>query len=429
VLYTIAVSNAGNQDAAALSLVDTIPAGSHYAPPPASPAGWTCVSTTCTMNLGELAAGATATRTIAFLLDNPQPQGLPALVNQACVSDGSRNACASTSDPVAGSTTPALSLRKIYDGPTLLPGALLSFHLVVSNSGNADANGVRLRETVPTGAAFAPGSSDPAWTCSGPSPSCILPLAPLGPGQSRDVLFAIRAANPLPSGVTQIANVACLEDAAGSPIGCDQVSTPNPVQVIATLRDSLTKDLNHNAALNAGDVVRYTLVVRNPTAATATNLEIATSVDPHLSVIATSLTTTAGTIAAGAPPTVRLASLAPGASVTITFDATAAQLAGIHDVASQARVTGTNFAETPSDDPDTPEALDPTRTPVANDPVTPAPIPPSARLASPSSSHHSSAPPSSTCAAGTPPKPTHPGAHETRAPPGSHPRATRDLNS
>ncbi len=383
VVYTLTISNTGNQNAANVAATDAIPAGTTFAA--ASSPGWTCSPTSrapssCSLAVGALTAGASITKAISFLLDSPLPSGQAALQNQACVSDGSRRACASTSDPILPSGQPVLSIRKTYTGGPLRPGALLAFHLLVTNSGNASANGVRLQETVPAGVVFSAADSDPAWACAGTGPgsACSLPIATLAAGVTREFVFAVRAPNPLPPNVRQVANSACLLDSGGSSLSCDSTSTPLNVVVYLSLDDALLVDNNHDGFLSHGDTLRYTLVVKNTTDQAALAVTLTTRLDPHVALLVGSVVTNAGSVFSGnhvgdTVPTILLPTLAPGASVSITFDVLAQDLAGLREISSQATASGSNLEDQLSDDPGTPEAADPTRTPLTG--VAPTSIP------------------------------------------------------
>jgi uncharacterized repeat protein (TIGR01451 family) len=383
VLYTVTVQNSGNQNDGPSTVTDTIPVGTTWIPG-GSP-GWACSPTaqapsTCSTTLNGLAAGAVSTLQITFQIDAVTPTGQKTLVNQACASDGTRNACATTSDALTPSGSPALVLTKTYTGPPLRPGVTLPFTLTLANTGSAAANAVRLRETVPAGVTFEAGASAPAWSCDGTAEgsTCTYDVAPLAAGASVSVVFALRAPNPLPPDLRQVANAACVTDAAGSSLACDQTSTPLEVAVSATLADSLVVDTNQDSYLSAGDTLRYTLVVTNPSAQAASDLVITTQIDPHVLLITGSVTTSAGQISTGnstgdTVPTVLLPSLAPGDSVTITFDVLAKDLSGLQAISSQSRISASNLEDTLSDDPETPAPNDPTLTPVLGPPIASVP--------------------------------------------------------
>lgn len=381
VVYTLTLVNSGNQNAANVTVTDAVPAGASFA----GGGGWTCTPSprspsSCALAVGNLAAGEHITRQISFVLDSPLPAGQTSLENQACVSDGSRRACASTSDPITPSGQPVLEIRKTYSGGPLRPGALLAFHLRVTNSGTASAHDLRIQETVPVGVTFSAADSDPAWACAGTSPgsACSLPIATLAAGASREILFAVRAPNPLPPTLRQVANSACVIDSGGSSVDCDSTSTPLDVAVYVSLDDALLDDRNHDGFLSKGDTLRYTLVVKNTSGQDATALTILTHIDPHAQLLTGSVVASAGSVFSGnhtgdTVPTVLLPTLAPGASVSITFDVLAGNLTGLREISSQATASGSNLADQISDDPETPEPADPTRTPLSG--VVPASIP------------------------------------------------------
>jgi uncharacterized repeat protein (TIGR01451 family) len=282
--------------------------------------------------------------------------------------------CDTVTTPTLGH--PVLTLEKSYGGGPAAAGALLSFLLTAANGGDQDAAGVTVTETVPAHTTFAAGASSPGWSCvpaSGAAGAgCTLAVGGLAAGGSAVATFAVRADSPLPAGVEQIGNVACAA-ATGLAPACGQATTPPPATtpvVVGELRDSFVKDLLGTALAIAGDDLAYTLTITNGGAAAALDLVVAVPLDPHLTLDAGSVTSTAGMIAAGnAPgdtvPVVRVASLAAGASFTVYCTATVGALPpGLQFISTQATLTGDNFSPTVSDDPDTPEPLDPTTTPV-----------------------------------------------------------------
>jgi len=154
---------------------------------------------------------------------------------------------------------------------------------------------------------------------------------------------------------------------------CGETSTPLPVALTATLDDVLTGDANNNSALDNGDEITYTLVIRNPSSAAAQGLKITTGLDSRLGLVVGSVVTDRGTVTAGNGPgnttmEVDVPSLGPGETVTIAFRALAVDLRGPGDpgfVSTQSLTSGVNFDSVPSDDPETPDVTgDPTRTPL-----------------------------------------------------------------
>jgi uncharacterized repeat protein (TIGR01451 family) len=402
-VYGIAVQNTGNEGAFQVVAGETVPAHTTFAAAASSP-GWSCVPASgaagaaCSLALGSLAAGATANALFAVAVDRPLAAGVTAVANTACArilpfpieaggkgarrgarpprtaADGRDPSCDTVTTPTTGH--PVLTLEKSFGGGPAAAGALLSFVLTAANGGDQDAGGVALTETVPAHATFAAAASSPGWSCvpaSGAAGAgCTLAVGGLAAGGTAAATFAVRADSPLPAGVEQIGNVACVA-ATGLAPACGQATTPPPVTtpaVAGELRYSFVKDLLGTGLAIGGDDLAYSLTVSNPGAAAALELVVALPLDPHLTLDAGSVTSTAGMIAAGnaagdTVPVVRVASLAAGASFTITCTATVGALPpGLLAVSTQAMLTGDNFSPTVSDDPTTPAPLDPTTTPV-----------------------------------------------------------------
>ncbi|HEX3553318.1 MAG TPA: hypothetical protein VIA62_08815 [Thermoanaerobaculia bacterium] len=371
VTYSIAVSNTGDQDATAVTLTELVPPATSF-DAANSDAAWSCNTASCTLVLSSLAAGTTSTRNFSLRVANPLPAGLTQIANTVCGADvPSRNVCSTVTDPPGGS--PQLTLRKTYSGPPLKAGASLSFTIAITNTGTQDAKLVHLSETIPAHTTFDAAHSDASWSCVSPAAGqpCGLTLATLAAGATSSVTFAVKADSPLPPKVLQIANSACAM--VGTATTCDHTSTPLPVTLTATLDDALTQDANNNSFLDNGDVITYTLALKNPTDQAAQGLKVTTALDGRLGLIVGSVTADKGTITSGngagdTTLAVTVPTLGPGETMTVVYQALAVDLAGAGDpasVATQNFIAGDNFDTVPSDDPATPDVVgDPTLTPL-----------------------------------------------------------------
>ncbi len=368
ITYSLKVSNTGNQHAGAVVVTDELPPWA--SPDPASPGPWKCSQNRqCSTTLPSLPAGTSTTLRLTLKVASPLPANALTLVNRACASDSpSRTVCDSVETPLGGSSE--LLLTKTYQGPPLRPGIDLPFVLNLSNAGDRDASEVLLREILPNGTRFQPQGSDPRWRCDPGTRVCELSLD-LPAGGSAAVSFVLHSDSPLPAGLRQVTNTACAVTADGNVAACDDASTPLPTAVELTLQDEIVQDLNGNGSLEDGERLRYILVVRNTSEDIAHELHVTADLDGHLTLVAGSVSTSGGSVLTGnAPsdetPSVWIPQLAPGASVTVTFETIAGQVLAAHlsEVVSSAQVTGMDIETEPSDDPDTPEDDDPTRTPV-----------------------------------------------------------------
>jgi uncharacterized repeat protein (TIGR01451 family) len=398
-VFDLAVQNTGNEGAGAVTASETVPAHTTFAAAQSSP-GWTCTpaagtaGATCTRPIGTLLAGDTAHCLFAVTVDRPLAAGVTSIANTACFQIGASleatapaaaapaaaapAACDTATTPALGH--PLLDLAKAYSGPAAAAGALLSFQLTAANRGDQDAGAVSLTETVPAHTTFVAGASSPGWLCSpgaAAGAACTLALGALAAGGTAAATFAVRADSPLPPAVTQIGNAACAA-AAGQAPACGQAATPPPAAapaLAAELQDSFARNAAGNGLAAAGDVIAYALTVSNPGAAAVLGLAVVTPLDPHLTLDVGSVAATAGTITAGnaagdTAPAVQLPALAAGASFTVSWTATVGALpAGLTLLSTQSSLTAGNLPPTVSDDPDTPEPLDPTTTPVGAPPV------------------------------------------------------------
>jgi len=375
--YTLSARNDGDQDAAGVVLTEVVPAATTFVPAQSSP-GWTCVpaagsaGAACTLTVGPLGAGSGISRAFAVQGDLPWPAGLVELLNTACVRlapAAPPSVCAMVTTPLAGG--PVLSLAKTYSGAPLSAGLLMVFHLTARNTGDQDARGVTLSETVPTGSTFTSAASSPGWTCTGTTAgsTCSFPLGALAAGDSHAVDFAVTALTPLPAGVVQIANVACAKDDAGR-TACGDATTPLSRRLAATLVDALVHDSNSDGLAENSDVIEYTLTITNVGTGDVRGVVARPRWDSFLSLVPGTVSTQQGSVVAGngvsdTAVEVDLGLLPAGASAVVRYRLLVSRVTrNVRQVESQTDLLAADADATVSDDPDTPEPLDPTATPV-----------------------------------------------------------------
>ncbi len=276
-IYTLDVQNRGNATATSASINESLPPHTTFDAASSSP-GWACSGSSCFLGLSDLQPGASLARTFAVRVVNPVPAGATTIPNTACVANTTGDAsaindCSSTSTPLGGA--PNLRVVKTLASGSGSPGALLTFTLTATNSGDRDAAGVVLTERVPEHTTFSPAQSSPGWSCS-PSAAagstCTLSLGTLqGAGGSASRSFAVTVANPLPVGVTQISNTVCLD-----PSTCDTLTIPtNGAPSL-----SLVKTVASGQAA-PGDLLVYRLQVANTGNQAAASVTITESLPPY----------------------------------------------------------------------------------------------------------------------------------------------------
>jgi len=270
-LYELLVSNVGTRAAVGVRLEETVPQLTSFLPASSS-AGWTCTpdnsaGSSCTLAVGTVAAGGSATFSFAVQVAATLPPNPPPIENSACVdtpSDGdpSGNDCSGTSTPPGGHSDVRLS-KSVASG-SATPGSVLVYALVVSNVGTRDAAGVSLEETVPQLTSFLPASSSPGWTCTPGNTagsSCTLAVGTVAAGGSATFTFAVEVAATFPPNPPPIENSACVDTTSdGDPSGNDCSGTSTPPGGNSDLR--LVKTLASGQVVPNGVLV-FTLTIHN----------------------------------------------------------------------------------------------------------------------------------------------------------------------
>ncbi len=265
ITYTIIVSNPGQSHVVGAVVSDVIPSD-------IGAVSWTCSASSgsaCTTSgFGDIAdtvtllAGGRLTYTVTGTLS----PGAPAtLVNTATVTVSPGITDVAPADNTAVDINIPLSrvnLRLSKSGipATAAPGGAITYTIVVSNSGEIEATGSVVSDTLPENTSFVPGSitlDPPGAGMPGTAPPILASGLTIPAGQEVTVTFVVTVATPLMSGtvITNTASVTCTQ-------------RPVPVQgtvtntVIGTPRVSIAKDGPANATV--GSTAVFTFTVSNP---------------------------------------------------------------------------------------------------------------------------------------------------------------------
>ncbi len=243
--YRAVVRNTGNTAATGVSLAVPVPA--HTAPVAGSAA--TTAGTVqldaaggLRADLGELAAGQSATVTFRAQIDSPVPAGTREISAQGTVTSAELPAVL-TDDPAVGgaadptvtpiTAAPSLSASKTAvlvtdaDGDgTVSPGDTLLYRIQVANGGNTSATGVTVADPLPAGLVLESGSIQASQgTVTSESP-VQASLGEIAAGASATVTFRARVATPFPPSQAAVSNQASVSSAELPAIVTDDPSTP-----------------------------------------------------------------------------------------------------------------------------------------------------------------------------------------------------------
>ena len=190
--YTLTYRNVGNQDATGVTITETVPANATFNWALRRRAGLARMAQqpapTCTVSVGNLAAGASGSVTFAVNVVTPFPAGVTEINNTASIADdGANGADPTPANNSATDNTPVdaysdLSITKTDGGATTTPGGVVTYTLTYQNTGDQNASGVVITETVPANTTFNATASAPPC---GPAPMALPPAQPASPPSAR----------------------------------------------------------------------------------------------------------------------------------------------------------------------------------------------------------------------------------------------------
>jgi RHS repeat-associated protein/uncharacterized repeat protein (TIGR01451 family) len=374
--YDVSVANRGSVSALAVAVADELE-GDPLALSPPLPA--------------EILAGHIEAASASY----PVPAGDPGgdLTNrvEATWSDAAGNAYGPSGAGVTTTvaTPPALSASladSVFvdaDGNGLTsPGDTLQYEAVLANSGGTGLAGVVFALEVDSASALVPGSaSTSSGTVTGgndPGDTAVtVDVGALAGGTSASIFFRATIADPFPDTARSLSVQALVASDELADVLSDDPSLPGvadptvtyvvvPVPFLtATLGAALVVDLNGDGHPGPGDTLRYTAELVDEGGATATGVELTLPPDPETTLVAGSVTTTAGTVVEGQDPgddmvRVDLGSLAPGDGAVVTFEAVIDVFVSSASVSVQGWATSDELAPVSTDDPATAAEADPT---------------------------------------------------------------------
>lgn len=275
------------------------------------------------------------------------------------------------------------------DGRTLVaPGEVLTYTIAFENRSLTTrpvpgaAFDVTLRDTLPANTSLrgcrliTPGL---AGGCRLDGNSVLFTLdEPVVAGASGQVEVSV-GVNPDASG--SVANRVALDyaDTLGNPYptayaeDIDQIPTAPLPALVAEKTARITGDRNQDGKAGPGDLIAYTIMVRNAGPGEALAVQIEDTPDPNTHLVPGSVQITPpGAVLSGNEPgatgvTALIGRLAAGAEAVLTFtvQVNAVVPPDVARIANQGTIRGTNFPPKRTDDPSTPPPDDPTDVPYA----------------------------------------------------------------
>lgn len=317
--YTITLQNSGNVDANNIVITDAVPAGATFVP--GSVIGATGIPPVLTL-VNPIVAGGSTTVSFQVQIGNTVPVQNPipnaaSTVYTFTVDPRNPNGGSGgdTSNMVNTQVNSAsVSTIKSVDKAYADINGVLTYTLILHNTGNTSANNVVITDVIPQGTTFIAGSVVGAL---GTPPTLIL-ANPIAGGGSSTVTFQVQVGNviPNPNPIPNFADVAFTytinpeNPNAGSGGGTSNIVTTQINHADITP----VKEVD-NAYAKPGDILTYMVTIQNQGNVTANNVVLTDAVPAGTSFVPGSVT---GAI--GVPPTLTVVNpIAAGGAATVTF--------------------------------------------------------------------------------------------------------------
>lgn len=294
-----------------------------------------------------------------------------------------------------GTATQSPQLRAILraslveDTPPLgaSPGDTIEYSATITNTGPVAATGVVFRFTPDPNTTLVANSVTATAGTPLVNSQIRVDLGALAPNVSAMIQWRVRIKNPLPPGTVSIRaqGLVSSNERPDEPTDDPTTLTPyDPTELLVSTTPllrayktySIFTDLDEDGQPSPGDILKYTITVTNVGRENAGSVIVSDQLDPNVTLVIGSVTTTQGAVLVGNAENdrfvqVNLGTLAGNSeSATITFrvGVNAPLPGGVVAVANRALVSSDNTPSFVSDDPTTLAVEDPTVTVVTRRP-------------------------------------------------------------
>src|SRR5207247_278360 len=284
ITYTLSYSNTGNANASGVVITDTVPGNTSFV---SATGGGSVSAGVVTWTIGALNAGASGSVQMVVQVASP-------LANGTVITNATFSVDSNETTPVAGvaitttvTSSPVLTISKT-DAPDPVPaGNNITYTISFSNSGNANATGVVITDTVPANTSFV------SATAGGTLAAGVVTwnVGALAAGGSGTVQLVVSINTPIANNTT-ITN-------ATYAIDCNETAPTSGAAITTTVlsdpRFNLTK-VDAPDPVGAGSNITYTIGYQNVGTNNATGVVIADALPANTTFVSA---TAGGTPAGG----------------------------------------------------------------------------------------------------------------------------------
>ncbi len=344
--YTLSYANNGTAMASDVVILDALPARTTLV---STSTGGQLVGGDVQFDLGALTAGESGVVTLVVRLDEVFPNGETVVTNRAQIDSVETTATPSNEVQTTVRAAPELVITKEVDLAVASPGDALTYTLVYSNAGDADADAGVLTDALPPRTSFV-SASDGGAASSG---IVTWDVGTVAAGASTSVTLTVALDGAFPNGATVVANGASF-DADGAAVAVSNIAETvvNAAPALAIIKTVDT------ATARPGQTLTYTISYANDGDAPAASVTI----DDELPARVSFVSATGGATESGGTLSWSLGDLDAGASGTLEV------VVRLDDVFPSGSTTISNVAEVSALDATT-VTSDPAVTEVAAEPI------------------------------------------------------------
>jgi uncharacterized repeat protein (TIGR01451 family) len=255
VVYTLTITNNGDQDATGVVVADTLPTSTSFV---SASDGGTESGGVVTWNIGALAAGASVQRTVTIQVDATIPAGVEGITNTASAADDGTGGEDQNPGDNTGTDTntvyavPDLAVGKDDGLTSVTSGQTLTYTVTISNQGTQGATGVTVTDTLPQYTTFVGASG--GGVCS--DGVVTWEVGGLAAGETVTRTVTVQVDPLVPPGVTFITNAVTVADDGTNgpePNLSDNQDTDTDEVAVGVIGDRVWRDMDGDGRQDPGE--------------------------------------------------------------------------------------------------------------------------------------------------------------------------------